>query len=284
MCQGPTTIAQMDKTLKENSVVIISKTSCSYCHAVKDLLTHELGVKAYVIEVNEHPKGAEIQEYMKKLTQKDTVPLIFVKSKFLGNYSNIMDMAGLQGQSGVEDEEAYGLRCSQQGTANQEIGIPPPPPAAAPPLVSQNSQQMSDPFNRVADLLRQYHFLRFLSSPGTDRLDCCCIAWLLCSSICGVSKFSPMYKLGGSLLSNWEPVKQPGGAPKKFAYCCGIMFSGLGAAFYLTGQPNIGCGFMSILLLASGMEAVLDFWLGCNLFAHGNAIYQYFKKPSAKQL
>lgn len=274
MCKGPkNAVAKTDKALKDNSVVIISKTSCPYCHAVKDLLQHELGVKAHVIEVDEDPAGEAIREYVTKMTNTDTVPLIFVDSKYIGNHDDVMAL-------------------DRKGELEPKMKKHMTGPRKAPPATNSGYQPLlwfPQTVNKWAirstGMLTCTASMISAASIGHPNRAGWIAAVLLGDFVlrfAAGSRFSPISKLGGSFVSSWEPVKRPG-APKQFACVCGIMFSGLGAAFYLTGRPEMGCGFMSMLSIASGMEGALDFCLGCKFFAIGDAIRKYFKKPSVKQ-
>lgn len=65
-----------------------------------------------------------------------------------------------------------------------------------------------------------------------------------------------------------EPLPRIG-KPKQFATCCGVIFSGLGSAFYLVPIPYhdiVGSAFMGGLAVAAGMEGFLDFCVGCVIF------------------
>jgi glutaredoxin len=274
MCKGDTVAAQTDKTLKEHSVVIVSKTSCSYCYAVKYLLTHELGVKAHVMEVNEHPKEKEIRAHMKKLTRQDTFPLVFVDSKYVGNHDDLVE---LDSKGELEPKMKKHMSGPRKAPSAKKSGHQ--PLLWFPESVNKWAIRSTGLLTSSTSILSA----ALIHQPDKAGLIAAVLLGDFVLRFVAGSKFSPMSKLGGALVSSWKPVKRPG-APKQFACVCGIMFSGLGAAFYLNGRPDLGCGFMSMLALASGMEGGLDFCLGCKFFAIGDYIYNYFNKPSAKKL
>ncbi|KAI7862843.1 glutaredoxin [Spinellus fusiger] len=73
------------QAIAENTVMVFSKSYCSYSIRTKDLL-EDLSIDYKAMELNEHPDGASIQEILLKLTQQKTVPNIFIREKHLGGY------------------------------------------------------------------------------------------------------------------------------------------------------------------------------------------------------
>ncbi|KAH9453219.1 hypothetical protein MJO28_013459 [Puccinia striiformis f. sp. tritici] len=79
---------QIEETIKNNVVVVYSKSYCPYCvKAVKTL--KELGQSPIVIELDEVSDGEAQHEYIKKKTGQRTVPAVFIKTKFIGGNSEI---------------------------------------------------------------------------------------------------------------------------------------------------------------------------------------------------
>lgn len=81
---GETIEDKINTFIKTHSVVIISKSLCAFCRDVKDLLGSQIGVKCHIIEVNLHPQGNEIFNYVKRKYDSKTVPLVFVKGDYIG--------------------------------------------------------------------------------------------------------------------------------------------------------------------------------------------------------
>ncbi|CAL9227218.1 unnamed protein product [Arabidopsis halleri] len=66
------------KTVTENTVVVYSKTWCSYCTEVKTLFKR-LGIQPLVIELDQlGPQGPQLQKVLERLTGQHTVPNVFV--------------------------------------------------------------------------------------------------------------------------------------------------------------------------------------------------------------
>ncbi|XP_057964058.1 glutaredoxin-C5, chloroplastic-like isoform X2 [Malania oleifera] len=66
------------KTVAENTVVVYSKTWCSYSSEVKSLF-RRLGVEPVVFELDEMgPQGPQLQKVLERLTGQHTVPNVFI--------------------------------------------------------------------------------------------------------------------------------------------------------------------------------------------------------------
>ncbi|CAD5191846.1 putative glutaredoxin-C14 [Musa acuminata AAA Group] len=85
----------MDKVTKlasQRAVVIFSRSSCCFCYSVKSLF-HELGVNAAVHELDEDPRGAEMEKALVKLLgRKSPVPAVFIGGKLVGSTDRIMTL------------------------------------------------------------------------------------------------------------------------------------------------------------------------------------------------
>jgi len=74
--------------INENSVMVFSKSYCPFCKKAKELLTSK-GVDFKVVELNEDPLGADIQNYLKSFTSQSTVPNIFINRTHVGGLDSI---------------------------------------------------------------------------------------------------------------------------------------------------------------------------------------------------
>lgn len=72
--------------IKENKVMVFSKSYCPFCHKAKDVL-NSIGVKFHVIELDKESNGDDIQQALEKLTGQRTVPNVFVGEKSIGGGS-----------------------------------------------------------------------------------------------------------------------------------------------------------------------------------------------------
>lgn len=73
----------VDKLIKENRIMIFSKTTCPFCKKVKELFT-SLNETFNVLELDTNPNGAEIQSLLQSKTGKKTVPQVFINGVLVG--------------------------------------------------------------------------------------------------------------------------------------------------------------------------------------------------------
>ncbi|KAJ6461040.1 glutaredoxin, partial [Mycena sanguinolenta] len=74
-----------EAAIKENKIMIFSKTTCPYCRCAKHLFAAEFPEeKPMVIELNEREDGPAIQSYLAEKTGQRTVPNIFVNTQHVG--------------------------------------------------------------------------------------------------------------------------------------------------------------------------------------------------------
>ncbi|CAN4098110.1 unnamed protein product [Withania somnifera] len=80
------------KTISENSVVVYSKSWCSYSTEVKGLFKR-LGVDPFVIELDEMgPQGPQLQKVLERLTGQHTVPNVFIGAKHIGGCTDTIKL------------------------------------------------------------------------------------------------------------------------------------------------------------------------------------------------
>ncbi|KAK9842649.1 hypothetical protein WJX74_000114 [Apatococcus lobatus] len=92
MGSGPSKKADMsgvqqlvDNAIKENKVVVFSKSYCPYCHKAKSALGKILPSSAItVFELDQRDDGSSIQQYLGSVTGQRTVPQVFINGKFIG--------------------------------------------------------------------------------------------------------------------------------------------------------------------------------------------------------
>ncbi|KAL1803796.1 hypothetical protein DCAR_0935484 [Daucus carota subsp. sativus] len=73
----------------EKAVVIFSKSLCCMSHAITRLF-QEQGVSPMVHELDQHPRGKEIEMALKRLGCTPAVPAVFIGGKFLGTANSVM--------------------------------------------------------------------------------------------------------------------------------------------------------------------------------------------------
>lgn len=73
----PTTLGHpqakyVQQVISQNCVVIFSKTTCPFCVQAKQIFQN-IGVPFAAVELNQHPDGSEIQNYLADVTKAKTV-------------------------------------------------------------------------------------------------------------------------------------------------------------------------------------------------------------------
>lgn len=70
-------------------VVIFGKTTCCMSHTIKTLL-NELKVRAAVHELDEEPKGREMERVLRTMGCKPAVPAVFIGGALIGGANEVM--------------------------------------------------------------------------------------------------------------------------------------------------------------------------------------------------
>jgi glutaredoxin 3 len=85
----------MDRVMKlasERAVVIFTLSSCCMCHTVARLFC-DLGVNAQVHELDQDPRGKEMEKALLKLLGKGpSVPVVFIGGKLVGGTNKVMSL------------------------------------------------------------------------------------------------------------------------------------------------------------------------------------------------
>ncbi|CAJ2512782.1 Uu.00g009010.m01.CDS01 [Anthostomella pinea] len=84
----------LNEILKKSPVVIFSKTYCPYSKRAKGVLLEKYTIdpSPYVVELDEHPLGKEIQANLFKKTNRKTVPNILINGESVGGGDDIADL------------------------------------------------------------------------------------------------------------------------------------------------------------------------------------------------
>jgi len=80
----------VENTVKENKVVIYSKSTCPFCNRAKSLMS-SLGQNPHVVELDSAQNGKDIQKALQKITGQKTVPNIFINGKHFGGCDELED-------------------------------------------------------------------------------------------------------------------------------------------------------------------------------------------------
>ncbi|KAI7902024.1 glutaredoxin [Cokeromyces recurvatus] len=78
----------VNKAIKDNKVMIFSKSYCPYCIRAKDLFD-DIEVDYKALELNDHKDGEAIQTVLKELTNQNTVPNIFINQHHVGGSDSL---------------------------------------------------------------------------------------------------------------------------------------------------------------------------------------------------
>ena len=80
----------IEKRMKENKVLVFSKSFCPYCAKVKNLFQLH-GIDYALVELDQNSEGEEIQKVLIEKTGQRTVPEVFVMSKKIGGSSETIE-------------------------------------------------------------------------------------------------------------------------------------------------------------------------------------------------
>jgi len=78
----------INELFRQHKLVLFSKTFCPYCRTAKNVLK-ATGFKFHAVELDEAPNGAKMQKEISKLSGINTVPQLFLDSKFVGDSSTV---------------------------------------------------------------------------------------------------------------------------------------------------------------------------------------------------
>jgi len=89
MANKDAAIQLVNKNTSENKVFVFSKSWCPYCTNVKKLLK-EIEVSFGVLELDNDPNGSTIQDGLKDLTGRSTVPSVWIGGKCVGGCDDVV--------------------------------------------------------------------------------------------------------------------------------------------------------------------------------------------------
>ncbi|KAI2620625.1 glutaredoxin [Hypomontagnella submonticulosa] len=84
----------LNNILKKSPVVIFSKTFCPYSKRAKGVLLEKYSIDPapYVVELDEHPLGKQLQARLGVVTGRKTVPNIMINGKSVGGSDEIAEL------------------------------------------------------------------------------------------------------------------------------------------------------------------------------------------------
>lgn len=255
-----------------NGVAVFGKTYCPFCLDVKEFLSLQMGVRVHAIEVDSNPKGSEIQKIIKEKTNLATVPVVFIDGKFVGGCD---DVKALHAKGELEGMlKPFVVQKKTTGAEKLETAM----------LVPTKRGAARHPLFWFPNVVNNY-----VVRVTGFQVFCLCVVsivfhnetWgrylavgLLVDFVIRMmvgSSLSPLGMIATVVTSPWRPQFKPG-PPKQFASFCGVFFSLVATLFYFVdfeGHEIAGAIVLAMLAGAAGMEAFLDFCLGCLFFSWG---------------
>ncbi|KAL5712910.1 Glutaredoxin-C1 [Ranunculus cassubicifolius] len=82
---------RVSRLAQQKAVVIFGKSTCSMCHAVERLF-YELGVSPAIHELDEDPKGREMERALVALGFSPSVPAVFIGGQLIDSTSRLMSL------------------------------------------------------------------------------------------------------------------------------------------------------------------------------------------------
>ncbi|KHN97290.1 Thioredoxin-like fold protein [Metarhizium album ARSEF 1941] len=88
MAQARTKVQQI---IDKHNIVVFSKSYCPYCKQTKETFK-KLGAKIEVLELDQIPDGAELQDALEDISGQRTVPNVYIKQKHIGGNSDVQSL------------------------------------------------------------------------------------------------------------------------------------------------------------------------------------------------
>ncbi|KAI9763951.1 MAG: hypothetical protein M1840_008985 [Geoglossum simile] len=90
---------ELNAILKRSPIIIFSKSYCPFSKKAKDILLEKYKIvpAPFVVELDQHPHGIEIQDELQMSTGRRTVPNVLINGKSIGGGDEVaeLDSSGL---------------------------------------------------------------------------------------------------------------------------------------------------------------------------------------------
>ncbi|KAL1592542.1 hypothetical protein SLS59_009634 [Nothophoma quercina] len=85
---------ELNAILKKSPVIIFSKSYCPFSKRAKHILLEKYSITPtpYVVELDEHPLGAKLQDTLAQMTGRRTVPNVLVQGKSIGGGDDMQEL------------------------------------------------------------------------------------------------------------------------------------------------------------------------------------------------
>uniref|UniRef100_A0ACD5XNP9 Uncharacterized protein n=1 Tax=Avena sativa TaxID=4498 RepID=A0ACD5XNP9_AVESA len=81
------------KLASERAVVVFTLNSDCMCHTLERLFSDQLGVNALVHELDQDPRGKEMERVLlKMLGRGPSIPVVFIGGKLVGGTNKVMSL------------------------------------------------------------------------------------------------------------------------------------------------------------------------------------------------
>ena len=108
----------VNKALQDNLVMIFSKTHCPHCLRAKRILDVELGQSKYaVMELENRPDCAAIQDHLRQLTGARTVPRVFLQ----GQHKPVRTLSFWPQWTGADNSLSFSGKCIGGGAETAQL-------------------------------------------------------------------------------------------------------------------------------------------------------------------
>lgn len=121
----------VQQAVTQNCVVIFSKTTCPFCVQTKEIFRN-LGVPYEAVELNNHPNGQDIQNYLGEVTKAKTVPRVFINGACIGGASDtktlhksgrLLELVSKCHNPQIEQVRSWPSSCTGQGQIKDRIWV-----------------------------------------------------------------------------------------------------------------------------------------------------------------
>ncbi|KAL2371858.1 hypothetical protein RJ035_001890 [Blastomyces gilchristii] len=116
--------AELNAILKRSPVIIFSKSYCPYSHKAKSILQSKYTITPgpFVVELDMHPLGPQLQEVLGRNTGRRTVPNVLVNGMTIGGGDDIEDL-DVTGQLAAKIKTLGGKRVMEMRVRDQGTSL-----------------------------------------------------------------------------------------------------------------------------------------------------------------
>ncbi|KAF2627188.1 glutaredoxin domain-containing protein [Macroventuria anomochaeta] len=85
---------ELNAILKKSPIIIFSKSYCPFSKRAKHILLEKYSITPapYVVELDQHPLGAKLQDTLAQMTGRRTVPNVLVQGKSIGGGDDMQEL------------------------------------------------------------------------------------------------------------------------------------------------------------------------------------------------